>query len=382
MTWSLPQGWSGTSHDMVAATGLVRHITCDITIMSLSCDMWCGSCDLCREVSVLRLITQDTIEEGILQCAENKLKLEQDLNHINGNCVCRQIHGNLCMCVCCQVHGNLCMCVCRQIHGNLCMCVCRQIHGNLCIVRSMGTCASSDPWELVHRQIHGNLCIVRSMGTCASSDPWELVHRQIHGNLCIVRSMGTCASSDPWELVHRQIHGNLCIVRSMGTQIHGNLCIVRSMGTQIHGNLCIVRSMGTQIHGNLCIVRSMGTCASSDPWELVHRQIHGNLCIVRSMGTCASSDPWELVYRQIHGNLCIVRSMGTCACVCVIRSGHGNMYCAHVHVSSYVSMVCMSLALHCSSLVADGPSSADVALLLQYGLGQDGCVNAIKSHDM
>ena len=38
----------------------------------------------CREVTVIKLICKGTIEEAILHCAEAKLKLEQDLSHING----------------------------------------------------------------------------------------------------------------------------------------------------------------------------------------------------------------------------------------------------------------------------------------------------------
>ena len=35
-------------------------------------------------MTVLRLICEGTVEEGILKCAEAKLQLEQDLNQING----------------------------------------------------------------------------------------------------------------------------------------------------------------------------------------------------------------------------------------------------------------------------------------------------------
>lgn len=38
---------------------------------------------MAREVSVIRLISEGTIEEDILRCAEAKLKLEQDLSQIN-----------------------------------------------------------------------------------------------------------------------------------------------------------------------------------------------------------------------------------------------------------------------------------------------------------
>lgn len=40
------------------------------TALFLSCN---------REVTVYRLIAKDTIEEAILQCAQNKLRLEQDM---------------------------------------------------------------------------------------------------------------------------------------------------------------------------------------------------------------------------------------------------------------------------------------------------------------
>ncbi len=37
-----------------------------------------------REVRVIRLICKGTVEEHILQCAEVKLKLEQDISKMNG----------------------------------------------------------------------------------------------------------------------------------------------------------------------------------------------------------------------------------------------------------------------------------------------------------
>lgn len=55
---------------------------------------------------MVRLITKGSIEEGILECAENKLKLEQDLNHIQGSvCVCVCVHSCVHVCECeCECH--------------------------------------------------------------------------------------------------------------------------------------------------------------------------------------------------------------------------------------------------------------------------------------
>lgn len=38
-----------------------------------------------RDVTVYRLIAKDTIEEAILQCAQNKLLLERDMNAMDGS---------------------------------------------------------------------------------------------------------------------------------------------------------------------------------------------------------------------------------------------------------------------------------------------------------
>ena len=42
-----------------------------------------------REVTVIRLLCKGSIEEAIMQCAETKLKLEQDLNLIDGTYMTR-----------------------------------------------------------------------------------------------------------------------------------------------------------------------------------------------------------------------------------------------------------------------------------------------------
>ena len=55
---------------------------CNLVLVTLGIMRVFCVCCACREVSVLRLICKDTIEEDILQCAEKKLQLEKDINQI------------------------------------------------------------------------------------------------------------------------------------------------------------------------------------------------------------------------------------------------------------------------------------------------------------
>ena len=46
---------------------------------------------LLREVEVVRLVSQNTVEEDILKCAQKKLKLEQDMT-VGGNVLYMHVH--------------------------------------------------------------------------------------------------------------------------------------------------------------------------------------------------------------------------------------------------------------------------------------------------
>ena len=67
---------------------------------------------LYREVTVLRLICKNTVEENILQCAEAKLKLGKDLSKINGTEFSSALHAwyNV-QSLCVYFFFFLCVCV-------------------------------------------------------------------------------------------------------------------------------------------------------------------------------------------------------------------------------------------------------------------------------